>query len=317
MKLIKILALMLVGVSAFISCSDDKSSINSASDVTVTMETAEVSFMESKGIVRVPVRVTGDANGYVTVTCEVEEYGDNPAFDDAHYYLTSPTITIADAKNGGDGTGYFELSLYDDKDINDPRTFKITLVDAQGATIGSPASTIVTLEDNDDKPYDRLDGTWYAEYDNNGVTAYKEVQLRAHAPGEYGYGGSYDLIGLFGANTDDKDAGGMPILVFFNYNEASKEGDISIDLGQQIGKTTDAAGETKDVTLMCVTTQGTVQGTGSVVMTWNEDCTVLGVTQTPTGDDSVALAPLYIYDNKYYLADNIMEGFSGLYRTRP
>ena len=130
MKYIKLF--MLLAVVAFMgSCSDDDESWNSKSGVTVSMVNESMRFKESVGIVKVPIKVEGEANGPVSVTVEVKETGSNPAKENVHYYITTKTIKISD------NTGNVELECVDDKDINDDRTFEISIVSAKGATVGS------------------------------------------------------------------------------------------------------------------------------------------------------------------------------------
>lgn len=153
MKYIKLF--MLLAVVAFMgSCSDDDESWNSKSGVTVSMENESMRFKESVGIVKVPIKVEGEANGPVSVTVEVKETGSNPAKENVNYYITTKTIKISD------NTGNVELECVDDDKINDDRTFEISIVSAKGATVGSNATTAVTLRDNDTEFYEKLQGSW-------------------------------------------------------------------------------------------------------------------------------------------------------------
>ena len=146
---------MLLAVVAFMgSCSDDDESWNSKSGVTVSMVNESMRFKESVGIVKVPIKVEGEANGPVSVTVEVKETGSNPAKENVHYYITTKTIKISD------NTGNVELECVDDDKINDDRTFEISIVSAKGATVGSNATTAVTLRDNDTEFYEKLQGSW-------------------------------------------------------------------------------------------------------------------------------------------------------------
>lgn len=153
MKYIKLF--MLLAVVAFMgSCSDDDESWNSKSGVTVSMENKSLSFKESVGIVKVPIKVEGEANGPVSVTVEVKETGSNPAKENVNYYITTKTIKISD------NTGNVELECVDDDKINDERTFEISIVSAKGATVGGNATTAITLRDNDSEFYEKLQGSW-------------------------------------------------------------------------------------------------------------------------------------------------------------
>ncbi len=153
MKYIKLFMLM-AAVTFFAACSSDDESWNSASDVTVGMAKAEMTVSEGKGLFNVPIEVKGKTNGNVFVTVEVKEVGKNPAKDDVHYYVTDKTISISDS------VANVEIETVDDEDINDPRTFQVTIVDAKGAKISENASTTITLKDNDAEFYSKLQGKW-------------------------------------------------------------------------------------------------------------------------------------------------------------
>lgn len=170
MKYIKLF--MLLAVVAFMgSCSDDDESWNSKSGVTVSMENKSMRFKESVGIVKVPIKVEGEANGPVSVTVEVKETGSNPAKENVNYYITTKTIKISD------NTGNVELECVDDDKINDERTFEISIVSAKGATVGSNATTAVTLRDNDSEFYEKLQGSWVMNCTYNDAPTKWDVKI--------------------------------------------------------------------------------------------------------------------------------------------
>lgn len=152
MKYIKLLMLLAV-VTFFGACSSDDDSWNTASDVTVSMKNPTMVIKENMGLTNVPIEVKGETNGNVYVTIEVKEVGGNPAKEDVHYYITDKTISISDS------IGYVEVEPVDDDEINDDRTFEITVVEAKGAKIGN-ATTQVSLKDNDSQIYEKLQGKW-------------------------------------------------------------------------------------------------------------------------------------------------------------
>lgn len=160
MKYIKLFMLM-AAVTLLGACSSDDDSWNSAADVTVGMQSQTMTVSEGKGIFNVPVVVSGETNGNVFVTVEVEEVGTNPAKEEVNYIVTDKTINITD------GTGNVEIETVDDDDINDPRTFKVTIVDAKGAKISENASTTISLKDNDAEFYSKLQGKWKMSYEED------------------------------------------------------------------------------------------------------------------------------------------------------
>lgn len=183
MKYIKLLSL-LVAVLFLGACSDDDVKKNSAADVTVSMGTATISPRESAGIVSLPIKVEGPTNGMVSVTVETREVGSNPAVENTHYYVTTKKINITGSE------GYVELEMVDNEEINDQRTFEVTIVKVEHAKLNEAAkTTTVEIRDNDHEPYDRLQGTWTMTYkDYNGAVQTQKVTITgADDPSEYIY----------------------------------------------------------------------------------------------------------------------------------
>ncbi|WP_278699175.1 hypothetical protein [Leyella stercorea] len=183
MKYIKLLSL-LVAVLFLGACSDDDVKKNSAADVTVSMGTASISPKESAGIVTLPIKVEGPTNGMVSLTVETREVGSNPAVENTHYYVTTKKINITGSE------GYVELDMVDDDEINDPRTFEVTIVKVEHAKLNEAAKTTsVVIRDNDHEPYDRLQGNWRLTYkDYNGTVQRQRVTITgADDPSEYIY----------------------------------------------------------------------------------------------------------------------------------
>lgn len=183
MKYIKLLSL-LVAVLFLGACSDDDVKKNSAADVTVSMGTASISPRESAGIVSLPIKVEGPTNGMVSVTVETREVGSNPAVENTHYYVTTKKINITGSE------GYVELEMVDNEEINDPRTFEVTIVKVEHAKLNEAAkTTTVEIRDNDSEPYDRLQGTWTMTYKNyDGAVQTQKVTITgADDPSQYIY----------------------------------------------------------------------------------------------------------------------------------
>ena len=145
--------MLLAVVTFFGACSSNDDSWNTAADVTVSMKNPTMVIKENMGLTNVPIEVKGKTNGNVYVTLAVKEVGSNPAKEDVHYYITDKTISISDS------IGYVEVEPVDDDEINDDRTFEITIVEAKGAKIGN-ATTQVSLKDNDSQIYEKLQGKW-------------------------------------------------------------------------------------------------------------------------------------------------------------
>lgn len=315
MKILKIFTSALA-LFALASCGDydstpDKPDTNTAGGVTIEMAQTQISFLESKGVVRVPVTVKGKANGYIMATCKVDEVLESPAMEDYHYYLTSPTIYIAPE----DSTGYFEIRLRDNREINPPRLFTITLARVEGATIGAPNNTIVTIDDNDDKPYDRLDGTWYVAV-NATATQYKQITLASYTPDEPAYGYSYRLVGLFGENTiDETNSGYYPINVYFSYDAATDEGSLRIPLYQTIGHY-EYNGQMQSLRLVGLMGNN-MFAQGDVTLTWNSDHTELYIISSPMGNTFSFCAMLFDGETAIGTPFSVIENVTTLYRDIP
>lgn len=220
MKYIKLF--MLLAVVAFMgSCSDDDESWNSKSGVTVSMENESMRFKESVGIVKVPIKVEGEANGPVSVTVEVKETGSNPAKENVHYYITTKTIKISD------NTGNVELECVDDDKINDERTFEISIVSAKGATVGSNTTTAVTLRDNDSEFYEKLQGSWVMNCTyNKAPTKWNVKIVGATDENDKDYNKVLYITGMIGYQWTTAK-------LSYDYNKATGKGSVAFDyLGQ-------------------------------------------------------------------------------------
>lgn len=192
MKYIKLLSL-LVAVLFLGACSDDDVKKNSAADVTVSMGTATISPRESAGVVSLPIKVEGPTNGMVSVTVETREVGSNPAVENTNYYVTTKKINITGSE------GYVELEMVDDDEINDPRSFEVTIVKVEHAKLNEAAkTTTVEIRDNDHEPYDRLQGTWTMTYKNyDGAVQRQKVTITgADDPSQYIYNKLLYLEGM-------------------------------------------------------------------------------------------------------------------------
>ena len=213
---------MLLAVVAFMgSCSDDDESWNSKSGVTVSMENESMRFKESVGIVKVPIKVEGEANGPVSVTVEVKETGSNPAKENVNYYITTKTIKISD------NTGNVELECVDDDKINDDRTFEISIVSAKGATVGSNAKTAIALRDNDSEFYEKLQGSWVMNCTYNKAPTKWDVKIvGATDENDKDYNKVLYITGMIGYQWTTAK-------LSYDYNKATGKGSVAFDyLGQ-------------------------------------------------------------------------------------
>lgn len=224
------LFLLVAAIAFFGSCSDDKETQNTNSDVVVEMESPTFSAKESAGSVKVPIKVTGKTNGKVYVTMEVKECGKNPAKKDVHFYVADTTITISDE------IGYVEYRAVDDKEMNEDRTFQFVIKEAKGAKIGAQNTTTVTIVDNDNAPYDRLQGEWtlsakdaYGQGDSFTVTITEPAQFNEDGTENHEYGKILYMDGFMGLNAGD---GINMIKLKFSYNETTMQGYVAFDCSE-------------------------------------------------------------------------------------
>ena len=178
-------------------------------------------FKESVGIVKVPIKVEGEANGPVSVTVEVKETGSNPAKENVNYYITTKTIKISD------NTGNVELECVDDDKINDDRTFEISIVSAKGATVGSNATTAVTLRDNDSEFYEKLQGSWVMNCTFNDAPTKWDVKIvGATDENDKDYNKVLYITGMVGYQWTTAK-------LSYDYDKATGKGSVAFDyLGQ-------------------------------------------------------------------------------------
>lgn len=266
MKYFKILAAALAAftVASCSNDSDDNGSTNTASDVKVCMTNTTARFREKSGIVNVPVTVEGTSNGYITLTCTCTEYGDEAAIEDAHYYMTSKTINI----EPGATSAYFELATVDDPDINEDRTFLITLTECKGAEIVNPNSCVVTLRDDDAEPYYLVSGEWKCpSYDYYGNPQTLTANFQAYDEGESGYMTKYLVSGLTV----------VPIEAEYAYDEFTGTGTVSFTYGQE-------STYSGNPTMFAWLNGNSIGADGTAVFEWNDNYTELNFVEGPQSD---------------------------------
>ena len=254
--------MLLAVVTFFGACSSDDDSWNTASDVTVSMKNSTMVIKENMGLTNVPIEVKGKTNGNVYVTLEVKEVGKNPAKEDVHYYITDKTISISDS------IGYVEVEPVDDDEINDDRTFEITIVEAKGAEIGN-ATTQVSLKDNDSQIYEKLQGKWkLTGVSRQGAPMESVVKIIGASDEEDGdYNNTLYMTGMAVSSSSAR--------LSFHYDNATKQGYVAFD---NLGKYNFIEGYdfTKDLGIMGNIVLSNLSNgsltTTPIKGTWSEDC---------------------------------------------
>lgn len=280
MKFNKIFALLLAG-ALFTACSDDEVKWNS-NEVTVSMGNTEMAVKENNGIFNVPVVVAGEMNGPVQVTVEVAETGENVAMDGVHYIVTQKTITIVPEE----GAGNIEIKATDDNDINEARTFTVTIVAVNGGKVGENVTTTVTLKDNDSVFYEKLQGTWKMtahDYDfQAGVYGSSEtwtVKIVGADEGKPGYNEVLYITGIMGYEW-------TTLQVNYHFDMETKKGYLEIPYG-----TLFAAGVNFSGLGVMDVIAGTVEAVdgnlymvdeGSFIAEWNDEFNVITFNEEDT-----------------------------------
>lgn len=242
------------------SCSNDDD-WNSDANVTVQMADATLKVKENSGMFYVPVEVTGEANGPVRVTVEVAAQGESPAVADKHYILTSYSIVIpADEPEVS-----LEFTATNDMEINDDRTFTVTIVSAEGAKIGEQRTTEVTITDDDSLFYEALQGKWTFN-DTNFFEEIAESYQMTFVGVEEGQDGYEEVLYLSGF-------GGKSNLVAevgYNYDESTNEITLEFPFGQVLGQLNFTGLGVCDVVLLGVDGEYVTQS-GSAIGTVSSD----------------------------------------------
>lgn len=161
MKNLKIYAFCLCAV-VMAACSGDDESFNTGA-ATVNLQETEITVKESAGLCTVPVVVTGERNGNIRVTIELENHN---AKEDEDYIFTTKTLVIP----AGEEVANFEFRTVDDDIINGDRSFDLVIADVQGASVGNSNRLSVTIKDNDSDLYETLAGTWIFTGTSSAIT---------------------------------------------------------------------------------------------------------------------------------------------------
>ena len=237
MKLYKLFALGVVALG-LTACSDDKD-INTASGVTVEMQNDEMSFAEdyTGTYMYIPVVLNGTANGEVKVNVQVSSFGETPATEGEDFLVTNTTIIIPEGQTEG-GIEFYPVG---DEIINASRQFSVTILSAEGASVGEKATTIVTLVDNESflpDAYAAIQGIWTFEATTSRGKVSYTVLLEGAEEGEEGYLKNLTLYGWQGYDWVEVpvgfqfDATTMQSQLIFTYGTLVAE---DVDFGDDLG----------------------------------------------------------------------------------
>ncbi len=114
-----------------------------SNDVGVTMASSALAVTESSGVASVQVNRSGSSSGAISVNYAT---ANSSALAGSHYTATSGTLNWAD---GDAAPKFINVPIIDNSAVNTARVFTVALSGAVGVTIGAPASTTVTINDDD------------------------------------------------------------------------------------------------------------------------------------------------------------------------
>jgi hypothetical protein len=173
-------------------------------------ETATYSFKESAGIVRIPLKITGEPKSYPITfnvsasfepapgeTLELKDVVSFTQTEGLKYY----NISVSEEKPEDKIPAYVEFKIIDDFEINESRFLTITVTSAEGATIAN-ASTRIEIKDNDNNPYEKLFGDWTLSGTNLSGAAV-----------------SFDVNISDGFTPEDQEANADKVLVCWGWNK--------------------------------------------------------------------------------------------------
>ncbi|MGN1211638.1 MAG: hypothetical protein ACI4TM_08125 [Candidatus Cryptobacteroides sp.] len=154
MNNLKYLSLMLCFAALALSCAKQP---KGRGDATVGFRDSSLEVGENAGTVKIPLVFTGEASEYpIVFDVIVEPQGDFDVEEAVHItqteglrYMGNPDVPV-----------YLECQLINDDVINEAKVLTLTISNINGATAGEISAMSLTINDNDNNPYDRLCGDW-------------------------------------------------------------------------------------------------------------------------------------------------------------
>lgn len=316
MKFNKIFTFALAAL-AMTACSDDTKT--NPADVTVEFAESTIEVLESSIQLNVPVVVKGDNEGDIQLDVEITEVAPNPAVADHHFKLTSDHLNIP----AGVKQVNLEFLLRDDAQINEDRTFMITITSVDNAGIGTKNTCTVTLLDNDSNPYNGLQGAWKLVYNApldvpglqlSPLVSTLDVVIEGVPQGQLGHGRR--LFVTFDETTPLSNGSGWnrQERVRLDYDDANQY--VAIELGQVTcaykinpsftltfsdGSETPPIDAMQDVLIFTGTLSGSDKASefdpGTVEYHWDEDYTVMKLDPVGLVEDSPFMFSIMMQTN--------------------
>lgn len=175
MKYIKLLTLAVI-TSLFAACSNDDMEYNTEEGVVVEFEQTTMQVRENERIFNVPIKVSGKRNGNIQLKITAAETGETPAQEGVNYVISDKTLTL-NPDTLSSGVINVNISVLDDGEANNDRTFTVTIAEANGAEIGAAKTATITILNNDGF-YEAMMGDWtMTGYDIHGSQFSYDVKL--------------------------------------------------------------------------------------------------------------------------------------------
>ncbi len=121
----------------------------------ITFGAVTTNYVESAGLIRIPVVRGGDTSGAAQVSCGLGTGATAVAPSDFIFNPNTPANPNPQVLNwtaGSAETKYCELSLVDDLATEGNETISVVLSSPSGATLGNPSTVTLTIADNDGAP---------------------------------------------------------------------------------------------------------------------------------------------------------------------
>lgn len=213
------------------ACSGDEEQFNSGV-ATVNLKETVMTIKESAGLCTVPVVVTGEHTGTISVTFKLV---DHTAKEDENYIVTTKTLLIP----AGEETVKFEFRTVDDKLINGDSSFDIEIADVKGASIGENKRLQVTIKDNDSNLYETLSGTWVftgtASSNNvSNVNVGFAVKVNTAEEGTEAYEHYLVCSNINGFDPDNDIEWNFNWRLYYEYDSETQKTYVSVVLGEDV-----------------------------------------------------------------------------------
>lgn len=280
-----IIAASLLIAGFLTGCQQEQSG---AGDATVGFEKAEYTYKESTGLVKIPIKFTGEPVSYpIVVDASFTVEGEKTVEDviivtqsKGLKYLGDPDVPV-----------YVEFKIRDNQEINEDVHMTLTLTEVKGAVAQNATASIV-IADNDNNPYDRLWGEWiFKGYDVDGEENTFYVNVSGGFTEDEIENNSEKLLVCWGWAGQQHDLTGQGMtpdhqpVWYMEYDAETQSLAVQANtLMATAWEFSDVPGEYCDLYMLTVTPDWALSETTKLKGYWNDDMTVI------TFDGSYGLA---------------------------